>query len=84
MALVFSGTFIWSAVEVDGFLASLVPSFWSRIIANGTEVNVAAGKALVSLAWGLAAFLLATILAELGVVFFARSKIDSVVLEILQ
>jgi hypothetical protein len=78
-AVVFSGTFIWLAVDLDGFLVGLVPSFWSWIIANGAEVNVAAGKALVSLAWGLAVFLIATILVELGVVFFARSKIDSVV-----
>ena len=84
LAVVFSGMFVWLAVDLGGFLANLVPSFWSWIIAKGTEVNVAGGKVLVSLAWSLAGFLLVTVLVEFAIVFFVRSKIDAVVLEILQ
>ncbi len=76
LAFVLAAICVWMALDLDAFMLSGKPSFWSWIITAGETVRFQAGEAFVNLAWGLAVFLVAVIVVEVVVLVHARSRIN--------
>lgn len=67
---------LWMAIDLNGFILTNNPSFWSWLV-DGAYVNVLAGRALINLSWGISAFLFIVLVLEAAIVIYAKSKIDS-------
>ncbi len=79
LAIVLVGLCVWMATDLTTFMATRVPSFWSCLIAVGSNVDLVAGQVFVNLTWGLAFFLSVVILLEAAIVVYVHSKIDAFV-----
>jgi len=75
-AFVLVGVCVWMATDLNAFITTRNPTFWSELISNGDTVNLTAAHSLINLTWGLTVFLSIVILLEAAIVVYARSKID--------
>jgi hypothetical protein len=83
-AAVLIGLCIWLASDLNAFIVSSKPSFWSWLVVAGNNVDLASAKVFVNLTWGLAGFLSLVILLEIAIVFYANFKIHSFTEEALK
>lgn len=82
LAALFSGICFWLAVDLSGFLAGDGVGVWSSLIA-ADSLNVGPLRGLVSVAYGLGAFLLAVIIVEAAITVKVKKTIDAFAQEVL-
>jgi hypothetical protein len=84
LSVVVAGFCLWISVDLEGFVATGQPSFWSWIVASGDLAHVQAALMFASLAGWLGFFLVVTVLVE-GVVYaYAKSRVDGFAEEVLR
>jgi hypothetical protein len=83
-AAVLVGLCIWMASDLNGFIVTREPSFWSWLVVAGSNVDLAAAKVFANLTRSLAGFLSFIILLEGVIVVYAKFKIDSFTEEVLK
>jgi len=74
----------WISVDLEGFVATRQPTWWSWIATSGNFVNLEAARAFVSLTRELAAFLGIVIFLEVIIYLYAKSRIDGFAEETLK
>jgi hypothetical protein len=83
LAFALAGVCVWMASDLEAFLVSGNPTFWSWLVTSGGHVELQAGEAFVNLTWGLAIFLSAVIALELAILVYACQKIETFAQEIV-
>jgi hypothetical protein len=77
------GFCLWMSIDLTAFLETGRYSTWSWVASVGSYVDYDLGESFVSLTRMLAVFLSAIIAAEVVIVFYARSRIDTFAKEVL-
>jgi hypothetical protein len=75
-AAVLAAICVWIALDLNAFMVSLKPSFWSWLITVDGAADLQVGAAFVNLAKTLAVFLTIVIVFEAAVYVYAGRKID--------
>jgi hypothetical protein len=83
LAVVLIGLCLWMAFDLNAFLVTRKPSFWSWLVTVNGNVDLQVGQAFVNLAKTLAAFLCFIILLEIAITIYVHSRIDRFTNEIL-
>jgi hypothetical protein len=84
LSIVLVGVCFWISTDIDGFLASRQPSFWSWIVAEGSCVDVASASAFAFLTMGLAFFLIGMVALEVLIAANAQKKVDTLAIDTLK
>ncbi len=66
----------WISIDLEGFVATQQPTWWSWIVTSGDFVNFGVAEAFAGLAWWLAVFLSVIVLLEGIIYVYAESRID--------
>ena len=75
LAAVLVGLCLWIMLDLNAFMITQKPSFWSWLITvNDGSVDFIIGRAFVNLTKALAAFLSAIILLEIGIAVYAHAR----------
>jgi hypothetical protein len=74
----------WIATDLEGFVVSQQPSYWSWIITNGNYTNLGLAQTFSGLTRGLAIFLAVVVLLEIIIYWYVNSRIDSFAEETLR
>ncbi len=82
-AAVLVGVCLWMAWDLDAFMVTRTPNFWSWIATVNGNVSFQVGQAFAGLARGLAVFLSVVILLEGVVGVFAFLRLDAFAQETL-
>lgn len=83
MSIALVGFCLWMSMDLAAFLDTGRYSTWSWVASVGSYVDYELGESFVGLTRMLAGFLSAIIAAEVVIVFYARSRIDVFVKEVL-
>ena len=67
----------WIAMDLEAFMITQQPSYWSRIASVDGYIDFQVGQMFVSLTKVLALFLVIILAVEVGVVVYARFRINS-------
>ncbi len=88
IGLVFSvimvGLCFWISIDLAHFLDTSRATTWSWIASVGTYVDRTLGEYFVAFTRMLAGFLTAIILAEIAILFYARSRVDLFMKEVVK
>ena len=76
LAAVLVGLCLWMAFDLNAFLITRKPSFWSWLVTVNGNVDLQVGQAFVNLAKALAAFLSVIILLEVAITVYVHSRIE--------
>jgi len=76
LAAVLVGLCLWIAFDLDVFMVTRNPSFWSWLATVNGNVDFQVGQALVNLTKSLAIFLSVIILLEIVIAVYAQARID--------
>lgn len=74
LAVVLVGLCLWMAFDLNSFIVTRTPSFWSWLVTVNGNVDLQVGQAFVNLAKILAAFLSVIILLEIGITVYVHSR----------
>jgi len=77
LAAVLVGLCLWMSFDLNAFMITQKPSFWSWLATVNGSVDFQVGRALVNLTKALGVFLSVVILLEVVIVFYAHARIDS-------
>ena len=83
LAAVLVGLCLWITFDLNAFMVTGKPSFWSWIITVNGNVDFQIGRTLVGLTTALAVFLSAIIFLEIAIVAYVHYRIDEFADEIL-
>jgi hypothetical protein len=83
-SIVLVGVCVWISLDLAYFLDTGLTTSWSWIASSGTYIDYNAGEYVVGLTHMLAGFLTAVILAETGILFYARSRADLFIKEVMK
>jgi hypothetical protein len=75
---------LWISFDLEGFVTTQQPTWWSWIATSGDFVNFGFAEALASLAWWLAVFLTVVVFVEIIIYVYAKLKIDAFAEETLK
>jgi hypothetical protein len=76
LAAVLVGLCLWIGFDLNAFMATAKPSFWSWLATVNGSVDFQIGQAFVNLTRALAVFLSAIILLEIAIVVYVQARID--------
>jgi hypothetical protein len=76
LAAVLVGLCLWITFDLDGFLVTQKPSFWSWLVTINGSVDFQVGQAFVNLTRALAVFLSVIIVLEIVIVVYVHTGID--------
>ena len=76
LAAVLVGLCLWIGFDLNAFIVTSKPSFWSWLATVNGSVDFQVGQAIVNLTKGLAVFLSVIILLEIVIVVYVHARID--------
>jgi hypothetical protein len=76
LAAVLVGLCLWMTFDLDAFMITQKPSFWSWLVTVNGSVDFQVGQAFVNLAKALAVFLSVIILLEILITIYVHTRID--------
>jgi hypothetical protein len=76
LAAVLVGLCLWMTFDLDAFMITQKPSFWSWLVTVNGSVDFQVGQAFVNLSKALAVFLSVIILLEILIVIYVHTGID--------
>jgi len=76
LAAVLVGLCLWITFDLEAFMLTQKPSFWSWLVTVNGSVDYQVGQALVNLTKSLAVFLSVIILLEILIVVYVHAGID--------
>jgi hypothetical protein len=76
LAAVLVGLCLWIMFDLETFMVTQKPIFWSWLATVNGNVDFQVAQAFVNLTKDLAVFLLAIILLEIVIVFYVQARID--------
>ncbi|MGA3060850.1 MAG: hypothetical protein ABSD92_10825 [Candidatus Bathyarchaeia archaeon] len=79
LAAVLVGLCLWITFDLQAFMITQKPSFWSWLATVNGKVDFQVGQALVNLTKALAIFLSAIIVLEIVVVVYVQTRLDKFV-----
>jgi hypothetical protein len=84
LSAVIVGVCLWMSLDLTYFLDTSLTTTWSWIASVGGNIYYELGESFIGLTRMLAGFLTAIILAEVAILLFARSRIDTFIKEIVK
>ena len=76
LAAALVGLCVWMMVDLNAFMVTLRPSFWSWLVTANGGIDVQVGKAFVNLAKSLAVFLSVIIFSEALIVVYVHAGME--------
>jgi hypothetical protein len=83
-SIVMVGVCVWISLDLAHFLDTGVTTTWSWIASSGKYIDYNGGEYFINLTHMLSGFLTAVILAETGILFYARYRVDLFIKEIMK
>jgi hypothetical protein len=76
LSIVVVAVCLWISADLESFLSTLQPSWWSWIVASDGVANAAVASSLITLARVLAVFLGVVVALEAVIYVYAKRRID--------
>lgn len=84
LSIVMVGVCVWISLDLAHFLDTGLTTTWSWIASSGAYIDYNGGEYFINLTHMLAGFLIAVILAETVILFYARARVDLYIKEIMK
>lgn len=84
LSIVLAAVCLWISADLEGFLSTLQPSWWSWIAFSDGVANAAVASSFIALTLVLAVFLVVVVALEAVIYVYAKRRIDLFAEEILK